>query len=393
MHPSHSARVRGLRPFSLRCPPLDSNHPLAFLAGRLILAFPRRRPTPPSSSSICPRGRRRQEKSRKKSHLFLRAPAGAQTRTHPSTPTGRSLPTPQRPPNSPYSSPAPPPLDSNRLTAPCFLAPRAHLWRAMCAPITWQGARKSTTTIVRMGAALGAASGTFRLPPEFLPIYFFPLDSNLGGPNRDPNAPNPPSNPPDDDGRPTTPAPGVLRVLSRPEPSRKRVLRGRLVDTEVNVERRAQRHRPGSHGATRVGAIWVGLLLPPQVQVRRDAPRWRRRQRRQRRRRRRRQRRRHFFWHVNLSLLWRRATVGAGRGAPAAPVGGLVGGWRSPPPGRRVPMAGKGWVAPQEPETRPPSRGHVHARADARTVTFNYNCVTVRRPRVYIKLSLAISIV
>ena len=38
-----------------------------------------------------------QEKSRKKSHLFLRAPAGAQTRTHPSTPTGRSLPTPQRP--------------------------------------------------------------------------------------------------------------------------------------------------------------------------------------------------------------------------------------------------------------------------------------------------------
>ena len=56
-------------------------------------------------------------------------------------------------------------------------------------------------------------------------------------------------------------------------------------------------------------------------------------------------------------------------------------------------MAGKGWVAPQEPETRPPSRGHVHARADARTVTFNYNCVTVRCPRVYIKLSIAISIV
>ena len=50
-----------------------------------------------------------QENQEKKSHLFLRAPAGAQTLTHPSTPTGRSLPTPQRPPNSPYSAPAPPP--------------------------------------------------------------------------------------------------------------------------------------------------------------------------------------------------------------------------------------------------------------------------------------------
>ena len=56
-------------------------------------------------------------------------------------------------------------------------------------------------------------------------------------------------------------------------------------------------------------------------------------------------------------------------------------------------MAGKGWVAPREPETPPPSRGHVHARAHARTVTFNYECVTVRRPRVYIKLSLAFPIV
>jgi len=193
------------------------------------------------------------------------------------------------------------------------------------------------------------------------------------------------------------PRPVLCGVLQRPCSCAGRVAECRACRSRGalrrGTERRAQRHRPGSHGATRVGAIWVGLLLPPQVQVRRDAPRWRRRQRRQRRRRRRRQRRRHFFWHVNLSLLWRRATVGAGRGAPAAPVGGLVGGWRSPPPGRRVPMAGKGWVAPQEPETRPPSRGHVHARADARTVTFNYNCVTVRRPRVFIKLSLDISIV
>ena len=42
---------------------------------------------------------------------------------------------------------------------------------------------------------------------------------------------------------------------------------------------------------------------------------------------------------------------------------------------------------------RSPLSGHVHARAHARTVTFKYNCVTVRCPRVYIKLSIAISIV
>ena len=38
-------------------------------------------------------------------------------------------------------------------------------------------------------------------------------------------------------------------------------------------------------------------------------------------------------------------------------------------------------------------RGLQAARRGARTVTFKYNCVTVRRPRVYIKLSMAIYIV
>ena len=56
-------------------------------------------------------------------------------------------------------------------------------------------------------------------------------------------------------------------------------------------------------------------------------------------------------------------------------------------------MALTEWVAPWEPETPLPLCEHVHARAHARTVTFNYNCVTVRCPRVYIKLSIAISIV
>ena len=55
--------------------------------------------------------------------------------------------------------------------------------------------------------------------------------------------------------------------------------------------------------------------------------------------------------------------------------------------------AGTGWVAPRGAETPLPSREHVHARAHARTVTFKYNCVTVRCPRVYIKLSMAISII
>ena len=93
------------------------------------------------------------------------------------------------------------------------------------------------------------------------------------------------------------------------------------------------------------------------------------------------------------SLRWRHATVGAGWGAAGAPEGGLVGGGRSPRLRRRVPAAGTGWVAPREPETPPPSHGHVHARAHAWTVSCNYNCVTVRRPRVYLKLPIAISIV
>ena len=54
--------------------------------------------------------------------------------------------------------------------------------------------------------------------------------------------------------------------------------------------------------------------------------------------------------------------------------------------------AGTGWEAPRGAETSLPSREHVHARAHARTVTFKYNCVTVRCPRVFIKLSIAISI-
>ena len=99
------------------------------------------------------------------------------------------------------------------------------------------------------------------------------------------------------------------------------------------------------------------------------------------------------FFGIDSSLRWRRATVGAGRGAAEAAGGGLAGGGRPPRLRRRVPAAGTGWVAPREPETPPPSHVHVHARAHARTVTFKYNCVTVRRPRVYIKLSMAISIV
>ena len=50
-------------------------------------------------------------------------------------------------------------------------------------------------TIVGMGAALGAGSDTFRLPPEYLFVGSSLLDSNLGGPNRDPNPPNPNCNP------------------------------------------------------------------------------------------------------------------------------------------------------------------------------------------------------
>ena len=70
-------------------------------------------------------------------------------------------------------------------------------------------------------------------------------------------------------------------------------------------------------------------------------------------------------WELRWLLRWRRATVGAGWGAAAAPEGGLAGGARFPPPRRRVLVAGKGRVAPQEAEPPPPLHGHVHARAHA----------------------------
>ena len=56
-------------------------------------------------------------------------------------------------------------------------------------------------------------------------------------------------------------------------------------------------------------------------------------------------------------------------------------------------MAGKGWVAPRRPSRRPPRMSMCMRRAHASTVSFDYNCVTVRRPRVYIKLLLAQSII
>ena len=54
------------------------------------------------------------------------------------------------------------PRDSNRLTAPCLHAPDAHLRRAMCAHVAGRGAGQLPMALVRMAAALGAASGTFR---------------------------------------------------------------------------------------------------------------------------------------------------------------------------------------------------------------------------------------
>ena len=50
-------------------------------------------------------------------------------------------------------------------------------------------------TIVGMGAALGAGSGTFRLPPEYLFVGTFARRFEPWWPNRDPNPPNPNCNP------------------------------------------------------------------------------------------------------------------------------------------------------------------------------------------------------
>ena len=65
------------------------------------------------------------------------------------------------------------------------------------------------------------------------------------------------------------PAPGVLlRVLSRPEPSLERLQRRHGVSRGATTSVAPIGPDPRSHGATRAGAICVGLL-PPRVQVRR----------------------------------------------------------------------------------------------------------------------------
>ena len=56
-------------------------------------------------------------------------------------------------------------------------------------------------------------------------------------------------------------------------------------------------------------------------------------------------------------------------------------------------MAGKGWVAPRRPSRRPPRMSTCNASSHGSTVSFDYICATVRRPRVYIKLLLAQSII
>ena len=82
-----------------------------------------------------------------------------------------------------------------------------------------------------------------------------------------------------------------------------------------------------------------------------------------------------------------------GLGSRCSARGQASGGGRSAPLRWWVPAAGKRWVAPREPETPPPSHEHVHASCPWSTVSFNYNCVTLRRPRVCIKLLLAQSII
>ena len=192
------------------------------------------------------------------------------------------------------------------------------------------------------------------------------------------------------------PAPGVLRVLSRPEPSLERLQRRHGVSRGATTSVAPIGPDPRSHGATRAGAICVGLLLPPRVQVRREAPRWRRRQRRRRQRRRRRRQ-----WHRPTPIPPPTHTLAAvaardGRGG----LGSRCGGWRRACGGGGITIgqeagAGgrEGVGGPQEAEPPPPSHEHVHASCPWSTVSFDYKCATVRCSRVYIKLLLAQSII
>ena len=81
---------------------------------------------------------------------------------HPQHTCWAESPEPARAPCLRVLRPRALPRDSNRLTAPCLHVPDAHLRRAMCAHVAGRGAGQLPMALVRMAAALGAASGTFR---------------------------------------------------------------------------------------------------------------------------------------------------------------------------------------------------------------------------------------
>ena len=101
-------------------------------------------------------------KSQNKSLSFSSRTDRCADSNHPQHTCWAESPEPARAPCLRVLRPRALPRDSNRLTAPCLHVPDAHLRRAMCAHVAGRGPGQLPMALVRMAAALGAASGTFR---------------------------------------------------------------------------------------------------------------------------------------------------------------------------------------------------------------------------------------
>ena len=139
--PIPSARPRGLRTSFLRCAMLERALPSSFPLGRRVLRSERRSSTPYiRNAEKCTRSSPAQKIKKKIRIFFFARRQVRKLYPSPAQPLGGAF-QPRNGLLTPRTLPPRPPRDSNRLTAPCFHAAHAHLRRAMCAPITWQGAR------------------------------------------------------------------------------------------------------------------------------------------------------------------------------------------------------------------------------------------------------------
>ena len=313
---------------------------------------------------------------------------------HPQHTCWAESPEPARAPCLRVLRPRALPRDSNRLTAPCLHAPDAHLRRAIRAPVAGRGARQLPMAIGPMAAALGASSGTFRRagraendtvhrsPPPARRTGSTPrlgcgdsLQVTAVGPRQPPPRPHR-EGPLPTPRRPPRPPAARVCPLARCAPhaphTRSRARDGEPAQVSGSEPSRPPKHTPSPfpHHTTipHAGRRPRGRRPPPAASQ----------------------------WGRFLATTPRcgDAVRQSGRaGEPLRrPRAGLRGGGHPHGSGGGCRRPGRGGWPRGSPRHRCPCVSMCMLVPTARTVTFNYNCVTVRCPHVYIKISRAISI-